>query len=99
MKNKIQNQLHISCEDADLTTASNIEFYLRQGTLFKQYSPTVVSDHEMLVVIPREDAMKLKYGTTELQFAFTDAGGNPRASEVERIPVGRLLKEAGYDPI
>ena len=98
MKNKIQNRLHILCESVDLTGISGIEFYLRQGTLFKQYEPVVISESEMLVTIPHEDAMELTSSAVQLQFAFTDAEGNPRATEVERIPVGVLLKEAGYDP-
>lgn len=99
MKAKMQNSLHITCEDVDLTTISNIEFYVRQGQFFRQYTPEVVSADEMLVQIPFEDAMQLSMAGIRLQFAFTDADGNPRATEIETARAGDLLKEAGYDPI
>ena len=99
MKVKMRNNLLVTCEDVDLTTVSNIEFYVRQGQFFRQYAPEVVAAHEMLVVIPFEDAMELSTVGVSLQFAFTDADGNPRATKVELIPAGELLKEAGYDPI
>jgi hypothetical protein len=99
MKKRIQNSLHITCEDVNLTSVSNIEFYLRQSRFFRQYTPEVISEHEMVVVIPFEDAMKLMAAAVQLQFAFTDADGNPRATEIESVPVGDLLKEAGYDSV
>ena len=99
MKRRIKNSLSIICDDVDLNTVSNIEFYVRQGRFFRQYIPEVVSAHEMLVQIPFEDAKQLTTVPVRLQFAFTDAGGNPRSTEIEEMPVGELLKEAGYDPV
>ena len=99
MKKRIKNSLHITCDDVDLTAVSRIEFYLRQSRFFRQYTPKVLSTHEMLVEIPFEDARMLMAADVQLQFAFVDANGNPRATEIETVPVGDLLKEAGYDPV
>ena len=51
------------------------------------------------MIIPLEDALQLNATQIKLQFAFVDADGNPRASGIVQIPVGELLKEAGYDPV
>lgn len=99
MREKIENQLKITCTAIDLTTLTNIEFYVKQIKFFGCYTPTVLSSTEMAVTIPVEDAMKLKHGTVELQFAFTDSNGKPDASEIVKMEVGDLLKEVGYDPI
>ena len=99
MKKRIKNYLHIACEDVDLTAISNIEFYLKQGRFFRQYTPEVLREHEMLVEIPFEDAKQLMAADVQLQFAYTDAQGTPRATEIVTMPVGDLLKEAGYDPV
>lgn len=99
MRQRMKNYLHIAVGGVDLTTASNIEFYLRQGGLFFQYTPEVVSAEEMLVEIPFEDAMRLGSGDCRVQFAFTDENGTPFATNVKTVPVGVLLKEAGYAPI
>lgn len=98
MRTRIKNALLITCEDVDLTTVSDIEFYIRQLGLFLQYTPVVVSANELLVEIPFEDAMRLRKGEVRLQFAFTDASGTPRATDVVNHEVADLLKEAGYDP-
>lgn len=99
MRENIENLLKITCEDIDLTTLSDIEFYVRQTKFFGSYVPNVISSSEMTVVIPFEDAKKLTTGEVKLQFAFTDAEGNPRASDIVTETVEGLLKEVGYDPI
>lgn len=99
MRKKIQNTLKITCTDVDLTTVNNIEFYVRQSNFFGCYVPTVISSTEMAVTIPFEDAKKLREGKVELQFAFTDADKNPRATDIVTKDVGSLLKEVGYDPV
>ena len=99
MKRCIENCLQITCEDVDLKTVSNIEFYLKQGRFFRQYEPEVVSEHEMLVHIPLKDAKQLTQADVKLQFAYTDVNGIPRATEPETVTVGEFLKEAGYDPV
>lgn len=99
MREKIKNQLKVTCNDIDLTTLTDIEFYVKQIGFFRCYKPTVISSTEMVVTIPFEDAKRLKCGKVELQFAFTDADGNSDASEIVNEEVSDLLKEVGYDPI
>lgn len=101
IRQRIKNTLSITCDGIDFSTISNIEFYVSQGKhFFRQYTPTVVSGSEMVVAIPFEDAQELHAGNVvRLQFAFTDADGNARASDVVDISVGALLKEAGYAPV
>lgn len=96
MRQRMKNSLHISVKGVDLLTASKIEFYLRQGSFFRQYTPSVISSEEMLVQIPFEDAMKLAGGECRVQFALTDGNGNPVATDPKTVPVDVLLKEAGY---
>jgi hypothetical protein len=91
--------LKITCDDVDLTTLTNVEFYVRQRGFFGCYTPSIISSTEMTVIIPFEDAKKLKHGEAELQFAFTDSNGDPNASDVVKMEVDDLLKEVGYDPI
>ena len=99
MRENIENLLRITCEDVDLTTVSHIEFYVKQTKFFGCYTPNVISPTEMTVKIPMSDARRLSEGNVHLQFAFTDADGNPRATEVVTTKVRTLLKEVGYDPI
>ena len=99
VREKIKNLLKITCTDVDLTTLTNIEFYVKQARFFGCYAPIVISPTEMAVTIPFEDAQRLRKGKAELQFAFVDADGNPDASDVIEMDVGDLLKEVGYDPI
>lgn len=99
IRSKIRNQLKITCADIDLTTLTNIEFFVKQLGFFRYYTPTVLSSTEMAVVIPYQDAMDLTKGTVDLQFAFKDAEGNPDASEIVTTNVKDLLKEVGYDPV
>ena len=98
MDRRIRNLLQITCDDLDLTTISKIEFYVKQASLFFQYTPEVRSKTEMLVDVPFEDAMQLRLGEVKLQFAYTDANGFPGKSDILEVPVEELLKEAGYDP-
>lgn len=99
MIQKIQNTLTIGCDEIDLTSVSQLEFYVRQGGLELVYTPEVIDEHSMMVTVPFEDALALKPSPVRMQFTFVDANGNPRASEIVQRPVGELLKEAGYDPI
>ena len=96
MRKKIENRLLVTCNDIDLTKLTNVEFYVRQPKFFGCYTPEVISQHEMYVVIPFEDAKKMRSGKVELQFAFTDAYGNPDASEVVEHEVNDFLREVGY---
>jgi hypothetical protein len=99
MRKKIENRLKVTCDEVDLTTLTDIEFYVRQTRFFGCYKPSVISSSEMVVVIPFEDAKKLQRGEVKLQFAYTDEYGNSNASEIIVEEVSDLLKEVGYAPI
>lgn len=99
----IKNNLLITLPEedpTDLTTASNIEFYVGQVGFFRQYTPTVISAHEMLVTIPLEDAMLLHPDSpVKLQFAFTDADGNHVPSDKKVLRTKKFLKKEGYGDV
>lgn len=100
MRAKIENHIKVVCDDIDLRTISNIEFYVRQGIFFRQYTPEAIEKHEMVIVIPYEDAMQLREDKiVNLQFAYTDAHGSPDAADTVGVYVRDLLKESGYDPV
>lgn len=97
MREKIRNVLNVEVEGEDLTTVSDIEFYIRQGNTFFEYVPTVVNANEMVVIIPKKDADQLRANTlSKLQFAYTDKNGNPIASDIVEDYVDQLLKSEGY---
>lgn len=96
MRRNIENNLVIEVEGAALTGWSDPELYIRQGCRFLQYTPSLVDDSHIAVTVPLEDARQLNSGPGQIQLAYTDANGVPRASEIEDIQVGELLKEAGY---
>lgn len=97
---RIKNTLLITLPEedrTDLTTVSGLEFYIRQVGFFRQYTPTVISAHEMVVVVPLEDAMQLyPDSSVTLQFAFTDADGNHVPSDKKKLRVKDFLKREGY---
>lgn len=99
IREKIQNQIKVTCEDVDFTKVTDIEFYVKQLSFVGTYTPEVISEHEMAVTIPFEDARRLMRGKAKLQFAFVDENGAPRASDTIEEDVAELLKGEGYDPV
>lgn len=98
MRTKIENTLNIHVCGINLTELQNIEFYIRQGDNFFQYTPQVVDDKNMVFTIPFDDAKKLLPTIkARLQFAFTDNNGNAGASDIVEMFVQDLLKAEGYD--
>lgn len=98
MREKIQNALSVEVTGADLTKATKLQFWLKQGELFFEYTPQVVDQTHLLVIIPFADAMQLDPGkSARLQLALTDGDGTPQAADIVSQPVKELLKEAGYD--
>lgn len=97
MRAKIANALSIEVEGVDLTGASRLEFYIRQGCVFWLYTPMIIDETHLLVRIPYDDAMQMKPQGALLQLALTDANGNKQATDIVSVPVRELLKEAGYD--
>ena len=96
MIEKMRNCLVITCEEADFSVATDIEVYVQQYDKFFQYTPSVQDAHTLTIQVPKSDAMLLTPGICQMQFALTDANGNPCASEIRRITVADFLKEAGY---
>lgn len=97
MRSKIENILYISVSGIDLMTLSDIQFYVRQGSVFFQYAPQVIDSGNMIVTVPLADAKKLVPAVkAELQFAFTDNDGNSGASEITQMVVQDLIKKEGY---
>lgn len=96
MRAKIENSLSVEVTGVDLTSASKLEFYVRQGCVFWLYKPTVIDENHLLVKIPYEDAMQMKPVGALLQLALTDGDGNKQATDIVPMPVRELLKEAGY---
>lgn len=99
IREKIQNQIKVTCEDVDFTKVTDIEFYVKQLSFVGVYTPVVISEHEMVVTIPFEDARRLMRGKASLQFAFVSENGVPRASDTIEEDVAELLKGEGYDPV
>lgn len=97
MRQRIQNKIRITVEGEAMTTVTAIEFYIKQGNFFYQCTPEVVDDSTFLVTIPKEIAVALSTQKARLQFAYTDAAGDPQASDVLEVSVGELLKAGGYD--
>ena len=98
MRQRIENYLSVTVEGVDLTTVQDQVFWVKQSNVFLEYVPEVADSGTMLVHIPKEDAVKLREGTVDVQFAFTTQDGRALASDVAKVSVERLLKEAGYGP-
>lgn len=98
MRQRIENYLSVTVDGVDLTTVHDPVFWVKQSYVFLEYVPEVADSSTMLVHIPQEDAMRLSASNVEMQFAFTTQDGRPMASDIVRMSVERLLKEAGYGP-
>lgn len=96
MRQRIENYLSVTVDGVDLTTVQDPVFWVKQSGVFLEYVPEIADSGSMLVRIPKEDAMKLWNSDVDVQFAFTTHDGRPLASDVVKMPVGQLLKEAGY---
>lgn len=98
MRQRLENVLVFTTENVDLSTASKLEFYLKQrnGT-FLEYVPEIIDNTSFRVTIPYEDAMELSEGTAEVQLALTTEGGTKLASDIKNVRIKRLIKEGGYD--
>ena len=98
MRQRIENYLSVTVEGVDLTTVQDTVFRVKQSSVFLEYVPEIAGSGTMLVHIPKEDAMRLLNSDVEMQFAFTTQEGRSLASDIVRMSVERLLKEAGYGP-
>lgn len=98
MRQRIENYLSVAVDGVDLTTITDPVFWVKQPGVFLEYIPEIADSGNMLVRIPKEDAMNLCPSDVDVQFAFTTQDGRPLASDVVKVPLEKLLKEAGYGP-
>ena len=98
MRQRIENYLAVTVDGVDLRTGRDYDIWMKQSSVFLEYVPEIAGSSTMMVHIPKEDAMKLRNSDVEMQFAFTTQDGRPMASDIVRMSVERLLKEAGYGP-
>lgn len=105
MIQRIENYLVIEVEERspqgatpiDLTECKNILLAVKQphGTYLE--FPCSLVEGKVVCRIPYEDSMKLSSAIAEVQLMWTTPEGTRKASFPERVPVQKLLREAGYD--
>lgn len=98
MRQKIENKIHIEVEGApDLTKANDLVIWVEQNDKTREYTPSVVSETELLVVVPFNDCCSLNCGlSAKIQLAGIDEDGNAFSSDPVNVSVGELLKKEGY---
>lgn len=105
MIQRIENHLVIEVEERSpqgttpiyLAGCKNILLAVKQphGIYLEQHCQVIGG--KVVCQIPYEDSMKLSTATAEVQLMWTTPDGVKKASFPERIPVQKLLREAGYD--
>lgn len=83
-------------EQIDLTSATDVRFYIWQNIKFIDLPATVMEAKKVQVAIPYADAMRLSKGYCSIQVVFTEPDGTARATETLKILVGELLNPEGY---
>lgn len=85
-------------EDVQLTTATKIQAFVTQGSNEFVYDITTpVSDTEIDVLIPYDDAINLGRGAVKLQVAWTDSGGTARCTKPKTLSVDEFIYSGGYE--
>ncbi len=85
-------------EDVGLLSCTGITAFVVQGDTEFAYSiTTAVSDTEVDVQIPYDDAMSLSRGTVKVQLAWTDANGTARCTKPKTMPVDEFIYSGGYE--
>lgn len=94
----MRNVLAIEIVGMDLTTCSNLKFYVRQnGTTYSYNGTADANDHSVMnVEIPKSDTQKFTNTYAQVQVALTDANGIPRSHEPVTIKMGDFLEVTGY---
>lgn len=82
----------------DLTTCSDLKFYVDQNGITYTYSGTAdLDDHEVMhVEIPKADALQFFKGRAQVQVALTDASNVPRSHDPIWVYMGDFLEVTGY---
>lgn len=98
MREKIENKILIKVNGApDLTQATQVVVWVRQGENLWEYTPIILGADELMVEASYEDCCGLVGGIqAQIQVVGTDDKGNDFASDPKGVPVGKMLKEEGY---
>lgn len=100
MIQRMLNRVTINVPEIDLNTVSNVEVTFEQKSSGSEFTYSgdnamVVGTHQIVVTIPKEDAMKLDNKVIRGQVMYT-IGVDPFATKIFNTTVEELLKEEGY---
>lgn len=101
MIQRMLNRVAIEVPEIDLFSVSDLEvtFDQRSSNVEVTYtgeSITVIDGHNLVVEIPKADAMLFDNKNIDGQVMFTREDGTPDATEIFTASVAKLLKENGY---
>ncbi len=101
MFQRMANYVPITIDNVDMTIVSNIEVSFEQRSsgvelLYSGDNISVVDVHNIVVEMPKSDAMKLDDKPVRGQVMFTRDNGVPDATDIFQVPVKELLKDDGY---
>lgn len=100
MIQRMKNKVAISLDDVQLDAVSDVEVTFDQKISgvelsYKGDQIEILSESELAVIIPKEDAMKLLDKPIRYQVMYME-DGFPKATKIYRMPVDELLKDDGY---
>ena len=100
MRQRMKNKVVISLDDVQLDAVSDVEVTFDQKMSgvelsYKGDQIEILSESELAVIIPKEDAMKLLDKPIRYQVMYME-DGFPKATKIYRMPVDELLKDDGY---
>lgn len=100
MRQRMKNKVVISLDDVQLDAVSDVEVTFDQKMSgvelsYKGDQIEILSESELAVIIPKEDAMKLLDKPIRYQAMYME-DGFPKATKIYKMPVDELLKDDGY---
>ena len=100
MIQRMKNKVAISLDDVQLDAVSDVEVTFDQKMSgvelsYKGDQIEILSESELAVIIPKEDAMKLLDKPIRYQVMYME-DGFPKATKIYRMTVDELLKDDGY---
>lgn len=101
MFQRMRNHIVINVPEVDMMTVSDIQvnFYQRSTETSLNYegeNVEVVNQHQIVVYMPKEDAMLLDKRPVNGQVMFMRGDGLPDATKIFTSTVDELQKEDGY---
>ena len=101
MFQRMRNNVTINVPDINLMDVSDVQVTFDQKSSgvelsYSGDSVSVINEHQLVVVIPKEDAMQLDNKNIRGQVMFTPVSGFPDATDIFTVSVAELLKEDGY---